>query len=130
MRRERAGFTVLEAAVALAIVGVSAIGVLSSIGAQARGLEHARAQLEASMLAQRTLTRLQTIDRGGLDPLPDSLRKGRFDPPFETYDWESSVTPVPNETDLLELRVVVHGAIGEFELRTRRHLPPRVAVAR
>ena len=130
MTRARAGFTVLEAAVALAIVGVATVGVLGALGAQTRALETARSQLEASALAESMLERLRIADRASLEVLPDSLRRGRFGPPFDAYTWLVSTAPVQNERDLLELSVRVTGASSEFELRTRRHFPTVVLLAR
>jgi type II secretory pathway pseudopilin PulG len=128
--RSRAGFTVLEAAVALAIVGVATVGVLGALGAQTRALETARSQLEASALAESMLERLRIADRASLDVLPDSIRRGRFGPPFGAYTWVASTEPVRNERDLMDLSVRVTGPSSEFELRTRRHFPTAVLLAR
>jgi type II secretory pathway pseudopilin PulG len=130
MSRSRTGFTVLEAAVALAIVGVSTVGVLGALGAQTRALETARSQLEASALAESMLERLRIADRASLEVLPDSIRRGRFGPPFDAYTWLATTEPVRNERDLLELSVRVTGPSNEFELRTRRHFPTVVLLAR
>lgn len=123
----RRGFTVLEAAIAMAIIGLTSVGVLGAISAATRGVDRSRRQLEASALAQSVGMRLATIDRMVAEALPDSLAKGRFDDPFGDYTWRVGISTVRNEFDLFDVRVVVSWTEGEFELGTRRFLPAELA---
>jgi type II secretion system protein I len=127
-RRERSGFTVLEAAVALAIIGLSAIGVLGAFGADRRGANRARDQLTATSLAQSRLARLEVSGARELSSLPDSLARGTFAAPLDRYRWTASSAATPGEPDLYDLRVVVEWPDGRSTLRSRRFRPvPLVA---
>lgn len=118
----RRGFTILEAAVALLIVGLTASAVLVALSAQIRGAEHANAQLTAALLAQDIGARISLTAATALSPLADSLARGRFSDPFSSYRWEAAVTPVTSEPGLIEVSVRVFG-VGEVTLRSRRYVP-------
>lgn len=124
MTRERPAFTVLEAAVALLIIGLSAIGVLTAVGGHTRAAVQVRRQLEASALAQDVVARVRLIDPRELVPLADSLARGRFTPPFEAYAWTARVSRVAAEESLFEIAVQVTTEGGDFDLRARRFAPP------
>lgn len=131
-RHSRAGFTVLEAAVALAIVGLTAVGVLAAFGADLRGAERARDSLAALSLAQSQLARLEVLGARELSSLPDSLGRGAFAAPLDQYRWTATTAAVPGEPDLYDLRVVVEWSdgrsTGRSTLRSRRFRPvPLVA---
>jgi type II secretory pathway pseudopilin PulG len=126
----RHGFTVLEAAVALTIIGMSSLGVLSAFGAHTRGALQVRERLEASALAQDVLARIRLVDAVELSPLPDSLARGAFGAPFAAYAWTARVTPVAGEWHLYEVTVRVTSGEAEFVLRSRRFAPPASVDAR
>lgn len=130
MTRARPGFTVLEAAVALMIIGVSAVGVLSAFGMHSRVAVRMRSQLEASALAQHVVARLRMLESPELQPLADSLSGGRFDPPFDSYTWAAKVSRVSGESGLYDLAVHIQQAESTFELRTRRYMTPLPAAGR
>jgi type II secretory pathway pseudopilin PulG len=129
-RRKRAGFTVLEAAVALAIIGLTAVGVLGAFGADLRGAERSRDLLTATSLAQSQLARLEVSGALERSSLPDSLGAGTFAAPLDRYRWMASSAAVPGEADLYDLRVVVEWADGRFALRSRRYRPVPLVVGR
>jgi type II secretory pathway pseudopilin PulG len=128
--RRRAGFTVLEAAVALAIVGVTAVGVLGAFGADLRGAERARDLLTAASLAQSQLARLEISGARELAALPDSLAHGAFAAPLDRYRWTASSAAVPGERDLYDVRVIVEWPDGRTTLRSRRFRPVPLVVGR
>lgn len=119
----RAGFTVLEAAIALAIIAASAIGVLGAFGAHTRGVSQMRDQAELAALAQDVLARIRVLRTAEFTPLPDSLAKGDFGPPFVGATWRATVVPVSSEPQLLEILVTTSRATASYELRTRRFVP-------
>ena len=128
VRRKRRGFTVLEAAVALAIIGIAAVGVLAAFGAHVRGAERARNLLTATSLAQSRLARLEIATGGQLARLPDSLARGAFTAPLDNFRWTASSTAVTGESDLYELGVAVTWLDGRATLHSRRFRPvPLVA---
>jgi len=124
MTRARAGFTALEAAVALAIVGLSAVAVLTAFGGHTRAAVQVQRQLEASALAQDVMARVRLVETLELDPLADSLARGRFEAPFEAYAWTARVSRVAAHEDLFEIAVQVTTEGGEFDLQSRRFAPP------
>mgnify|MGYP001205221527 CR=1 FL=1 len=63
---KRAGFTLLEAVVALAIVGTVAIGALEAYGAEARAATRARASAPAAAIARERLSRPELLDAHAL----------------------------------------------------------------
>lgn len=130
MRDSRRGFTILEAAVAVAIIGVTAVGVLTAFGAEARGAARTRDALVASTLARARLARLEATDAGELASLPDSVARGQFAPPLDDFRWIASSVTVDGEQDLYDLRVVIAWSDGRSELRTRRFRPVPLIVGR
>jgi Tfp pilus assembly protein PilV len=119
----RRGFTVLEAAIALLIIGIAAIGVLQALGAQTRTAALAREQLELAAVAQDVVARIRVLPALALDPLPDSLARGRARAAFADAAWRASVRTVPSERHLYEIGVEVTRGTATFELRTLRYAP-------
>ncbi len=127
-RRNRAGFTLLEAVIALAIIGAAVVGVLGAFVGDVRAAERARAALTVSTLARSRLARLEIATATELATLPDSLAHGAFDTPFAGFLWNATSRAVPGEPDLYDLRVSVSWDDGHSELRSRRYRPvPLVA---
>ena len=116
--RARSGFSLLEAVVALAIVGVTAVGALASVGAELRAADDARTTLEAEALAVYRMSTLEMLTADQLQRIPDSLARGTFDPPFERYRWTASSEPVMGEEGLSEVQLDIHWKGGTFPLRT------------
>lgn len=113
----------LEAVVALTILGTVIVAVLATVGAQVRAADRARTLLVARSLAEERLTAIQLLDRYDLVALPDSLAAGRFDMPFEAYSWMITVEPVADAYELFAVEVVVEAAGAAFPLRTLLHHP-------
>ncbi len=124
-RRSRAGFTILEAIVAVTIVGVTAVASLGAFGSQLRAGARAQVALEAEALAEEQLARLRLLPVGSLEVLPDSLRSGTFPRPFERYQSTSTVQSVAHEADIHEARVMIRWPEGEYVLSTRLYRPLR-----
>ena len=123
MLRKRRGFTVLEAVVALAIIGVTSVAVLGAFAGDLRTAHAARSALEASSLAQSRLARLEMATRRELTALPDSLAHGAVPEFGDRYAWSASATLLGAEPDLFELHVVVTWPEGSTALTTRRFRP-------
>src|SRR4051812_38373301 len=102
------GFSLLEAVVALAIVGMAAGAALGAFGAELRASGQAAHSLEAEALAQSRMASIRLLQRGELEPLTDSLRRGRFSSPFEDYQWEAKSEDVRSRDDLFQVTVAVH----------------------
>lgn len=120
-----AGFTILEAIVAVTIVGVAAVASLAAFGSQLRAGARAQVALEAEALAEEQVAGIRLLPASSLEALPDSLRSGTFPQPFERYQWSSTVQTVAHEADIHEARVTVRWPDGEYNLATRLHRPLR-----
>jgi prepilin-type N-terminal cleavage/methylation domain-containing protein len=117
------GFTLLEAVVAMTIIGVVSVAALAAFGADLRAAERAQRMLPAAALAQDGLAALEQLTIGPLAPLPDSLARGRFDPPFEGYSWTATAKRVRPIDQVVELSITVSWATGSFTLTERRYDP-------
>jgi len=118
------GFTLIEVVVALALVGVAGVAALSAFGATLWAAGRSESRLTAAALAEERLGRLALLTATEARRLPDSLRAGRFGPPFEAYVWAARTQPVRDLPDLIEVAVTVASAEDSFPLRTRWYRPP------
>lgn len=117
------GFVLLEAVVAMAILGVASIVLLQVRSQQIRVATQARELLTAQALAEDRLSALRLLDFEVLSDPPDSLMEGRFPAPFDAYVWTAEVELMEDEYDLFGLEVVVQGPAERFPLRTLVHRP-------
>ena len=122
-----AGFTLLEAVFALAVLGMMSVAVLTMVSTGLRTAGRSNESLEVAALAQDRLARARLSVVGGPGDLPDSLRAGSFAAPFTGYRWSASVHPVLGERDLYELSVQVRWESGAYRLATRVYRPPRTS---
>jgi type II secretory pathway pseudopilin PulG len=122
--RARRGFTILEAAVAVAIVGMISIGALGAFNADLRAAQRSQELLPASALAEERLAVLELAEPTRLAMLPDSMTRGRFATPFERYEWNATARPVRGERSLYDFTVRVRWDNGEYTLARRRFRPP------
>lgn len=108
MRDSRsAGFTILEAVVAVTIVGLAAVASLAAFGEEIRAGDRARTGLEIESLLEEVTARTRLLPVEALVSLPDSLREGRCDPPFQAYRWERVIEVVPGAAGLIRTTVTV-----------------------
>jgi hypothetical protein len=119
----RPGFVLLEAVVALAIIGLVAIALLETTGAQLRTASKANTLLIARGIAQDRLAALEILSYDELGSLPDSLASGTMPAPFDDFAWNASVVAMEDEYDLWGAEVVVTGRGESFPLRTLIHTP-------
>jgi type II secretory pathway pseudopilin PulG len=129
-RTARSGFVLLEAVVALAIIGLVAIALLAALGAQVRAADKASVLLAARSLAEDRLAALRLLDYDDLSDPPDSLLAGVFPPPFEAFEWTAVVESVEDEYDLFAAEVRITGLGEAYPLRTLLHRPRPVLVQR
>lgn len=120
---DRSGFVLMEALVALAIVGVMAVALLGATSTQLRTAGKAATLLTARSLAEERMAVLRSLEYDGLSAPPDSILAGTFGDPFTDYSWRAEITPVEDEYDLFTAAVVVSAHDDEFTLRTLLHEP-------
>jgi len=123
------GFVLLEAVVALAIIGLVAVALLSTTSTQIRTAGKAGVLLTARSLAEDRLAALRFLNYDDLTDLPDSLEAGRFPPPFDDFEWVAQVAEMEDEYDLFGAEVIVTGRGEAFPLRTLVHAPRPVLAA-
>lgn len=124
MTRSRAGFSLLEAIVALAIAGVLAVTVLGTLRATLEASSRAEAGTERMALAEYCLARLQLVPAADLVRLPDSLRDLRLPAPYSDTRCEAATTPVRGVRNLYQVRVQVTRDGSSTALLTRLYRPP------
>lgn len=124
----RAGFVLMEAVVALAIIGLVAIALLSATGAQLANANKANVLLTARSLAEDRLAALRLLDYDELKDPPDSLLEGTFPAPFESFSWTAALEEMEDEYDLFGAEVVVKGLGESYPLRTLLHRSGAIAV--
>lgn len=117
------GFTILEALVALAIVGLAGVAALEALGGELRTAGRSRHAYAVAALAEERLAAVRLLPATELDPIPDSLARGRFTAPFAEYSWTASVRGVSDERDLYDVVVRVEGREAGLDLRTRIYRP-------
>lgn len=112
----------LEAAVALVIVGLIATAALELYGSQLRAAAREPSLLVATALAQDRLAALRLLDPVRGDRVPDSVASGRFAPPFAAYRWHASLAR-SGIADLYDARVDITWTSGAFTLASRIYRP-------
>ena len=121
--RGNRGFTILEAVVALAIVGLSGVATLEAVGGEIRGVEREREAYTSAVLAQDRLAAITVVPPEALNPLPDSLARGTFAAPLTDYHWTATLRPVFGQRDIYELTVDVGSDRGAYTVVTRLYRP-------
>jgi prepilin-type N-terminal cleavage/methylation domain-containing protein len=120
--RSDAGFTLVEALVALVIVGAALVPLLGGVSRAVRAQGEAAGAVEAVALAEARMAALEmlTLDSLGayLEP-----RTGTFDPPFSRYRWRAVVRPTTEAPSVLQAAVVVEWDGREMALETYFHRP-------
>lgn len=123
--RARSGFTVLEALIALVIIGFAVVGTVEALGGGLRAQRQVSRHLEAVALAESRINELGVLQ-------PDSIayyaggRDGVFEPPFESYRWRASMEPVSGSRSLVQADVTVSWQGGSYALQTYFHRPSEV----
>ena len=119
----RLGFTLLEATIAMSIVGLVAVVALGEFSTELRvGVKAAEARL-LQALAQDRVSALQVAPPEILYRVPDSLKTGAFPAPFDEYSWNVSIQPVRAVEGLAEARITVASKSSELTLTTRLFRP-------
>jgi hypothetical protein len=118
----RAGFTVLEAMVALLILGVALTPLLSSVSAAAREEGRTRATHEAVALAEERMAGLALVPADSILAYR-TPRTGWFPPPFGGYRWRALLRFDAATPALVRGAVLVEWRGGSYSLETVFHRP-------
>lgn len=128
----RRGFSLLEAIVALLVIGVTSAAALELFAAHARAASRVPALVVASELADDVLTRIRLLRLGREQRLPDSLAAGTFAPPLDAYTWRAEIDHSA-DPPLQAARVIVRWPSGSYAIESRQRVPteaPRRGAAR
>jgi type II secretory pathway pseudopilin PulG len=129
-RRARRGISLLEAVVAIAIVGMTSIAALESVGSGMRTAEKARRMTEAEALATSRMEMLDLLTDRELQALPDSVQKGTFAKPLDEYSWATTSDPLADEAGVYAIRITVMWPTGTYVIHTNQYRLPRVLTRR
>lgn len=129
--RDQRGFTLLEALVALVILGLALVPMLRSIGMGVREQGGLRGHLEAVSLAESRMSELALIPVDSIAAYRQP-RNGFFPEPFADYRWSAVLRADERSTALIRAAVMVRWKEGEYSLETvfhRTELLPEFAPA-
>ena len=118
----RRGFMLLEALVALLIVGLTATAAAELYGAQMRAARREPRLVTATTLGQDRLAAVRLLEPEQLARLPDSLARGRFAAPFADYRWTAAATRSRLD-DLYEVHVEITWLDSRIGLSTLVYAP-------
>jgi prepilin-type N-terminal cleavage/methylation domain-containing protein len=117
--RYRRGISLLEAVVAIAIVGITSVSALEAVGGDMRTAERARRAIVVEALAGSRLEFMDLLTDRELQALPDSVESGKFPAPLDEYSWKTTSAPVsdqagstPSRGDRLGERLVRRSGIS------------------
>jgi len=128
--RARKGISLLEAVVAIAIVGITAVSALEAAGGNMRAAERSRRAIEAESLATSRLDFMDLLNDRELQALPDSVEKGKFDPPLDEYSWKTTSTPFADQAGVYAIHVTIEWPSGSYTLRSYAYRTPPFATRR
>jgi len=128
-RNVRHGFVLLEAVVALLIIGIASAAALDLFSAHLRAAARQPALLTAAALAHDRMTALRLLSPEELRHLPDSLKNGDFAAPLSAYHWRASAGR-SREESLYDLRIDVAWSGGSYALVSAMSVPPEQTVTR
>lgn len=122
--RVRHGFVLLEAIVALLIIGLSTAAALELYSSHARAAARQPALLTAVALAQDRMAAVRLLPPEQLRPLADSLARGQFAEPFAAFHWQATAERSRNGR-VFDVRVDVRWPDGHYTLVTSTAAPRR-----
>jgi prepilin-type N-terminal cleavage/methylation domain-containing protein len=117
------GFTLIEATIAMAIVGLVAVATLSEFAAELRVSGTSVEVRVRQALVRDRISMMTLVNSDELRRVPDSLATGKFPRPFHDYQWSTRVEPNRHVDGLFEVTVTVRSSNGETSLTTRLFRP-------
>jgi type II secretory pathway pseudopilin PulG len=129
-RKTRKGISLLEAVVAVAIVGMTSVAALESVGSGMRTAEKSKREIEAEALASSRLEFMDLMTDRELQALPDSVESGKFLAPLDEYTWKTTSTASEEQVGIYDVRITVSWATGSYTLKTYLYRQPPLATRR
>lgn len=115
---------------AIAIVGMTAISALESVGSGERAADKARRAIEAEALASSRLEFLDLMTDRELQTLPDSVESGKFAKPLDEYSWKTTSSPVDDQAGVYDVRITVAWPTGSYAVATYVYRQPPIMTRR
>lgn len=125
--RNRAGLSLLEAVVAIAIVGMTSVGALEAAGGDTRVAARSRRAIVVEALATSRLDFMGLLNDRELQSLPDSVQTGTFPAPLDEYTWKTTSAPVSEQAGVYDVRVTIGWPAGSYVVRTYAYRRPPLA---
>jgi type II secretory pathway pseudopilin PulG len=126
----RRGISLLEAVVAIAIVGITSVSALEAVGGDMRTAERARRAIVVEALAGSRLEFMDLLTDRELQALPDSVESGKFPAPLDEYSWKTTSAPVSDQPGVYAVRVAIDWASGSYVVRTYQYRQPPLVTRR
>ena len=128
--RNRRGISLLEAVVAIAIVGITSVSALEAVGGDMRTAERARRAIVVEQLAGSRMEFMDLMTDQELQALPDSVEAGKFPAPLDEYSWKTSSAVVSDQDGIYDVRVQIDWPTGSYLVKTYQYRQPRVVTRR
>ena len=125
----RRGFVLLEAVVALLVIGLATAGALELFSAHLRAAARLPSLVTAAALAQDRMAAVRLLPPNEMRRLADSLARGEFAAPFADYRWRAAIVRQRGE-NLYDIRVDVYWRDGSYTLATSASVQPELTVTR
>jgi type II secretory pathway pseudopilin PulG len=122
--RNRSAISLLEAVVAIAIVGMTSVSALESVGAGMRSAEKSRRAIEAEALASSRLDFLDLMSDRDFQSLPDSVESGKFPASLDQYSWKTTSTAYTDQQGVYDVRITVSWPTGSYTVKTYVYRQP------
>lgn len=128
--RARRGISLFEAIAALAIVAVTSVSALAAVGAEMRTAEKARRAIEVEALLAERVDYLSIMTDRELQSLPDTVANGRFEAPFEEYEWTTETAPSAMYPGLYDVDITLSWPGGSHRVTSAVYRRPALATQR
>jgi len=129
-RASRKGISLLEAVVAIAIVGITSVSALEAVGGDMRTAERARRAIVVEALAGSRLEFMDLLTDRELQALPDSVESGKFPAPLDEYSWKTTSGSVSDQPGVYAVRVTIDWPSGSYVVRTYQYRQPPLVTRR
>jgi type II secretory pathway pseudopilin PulG len=120
----------LEAVVAIAVVGMTAVSALESVGAGMRSAEKSRRAIEAAALAESRLEFLDLMSDRELQTLPDSVESGTFPRPLDEYSWKTTSAAYSDQAGVYDVGITITWPTGSYTVKTYVYRQPPIVARR
>lgn len=121
----RAGATLLEAVVSIAILSVAMVSLMGILAQHVDGRRRAEGRVRAAYLAEQRLEIIRALDAEELRRMIGEESDGAFASPFDSFRWRATVRSADDARGLVEVDVLVEWEGGRFPISTLMYRPPR-----